>query len=215
MKKLFAMLLFCSGLYAQTDTEFSTLTVAVCETLSSTVGNDSIKVNTAFGTHLPQFFEKYAKSDEQASALYDKFFIRMQKNCPEFTRILSIGNLNEDWEILNQKPTTTINKAACRKFLDHKKMSYTEVGGEKTLVVLQKGIWSETFADGTTSRLNFKWKNDCEFELEFIESTNKDRKNLSTKGDKYQYGIFEETSKGLHVWVTNGEMYHTFWLYKN
>lgn len=219
MKKYFILLVFSlltPTLYSQTDDDVDILTHEICRTMNGLQGGDTIRVRMAYERHVPTFLEKHKPKESQLEELWHKIFIRLQKNCNEFQKILLRSESEKsDWEILNQKPVRTISDDVCRNFINHKNLSYREGSGSKTVVRCEDGYWIETFPDGTYSKLHFRWLNDCEFELEFIESNNYLRKDLSRAGDRYRYGIFEKSSKGLHIWVHEviSDSYHTFWLY--
>lgn len=69
---------------------------------------------------------------------------------------------------------------------------YPDFNGDTVNLIIDKGLWTDNFKDGTYSKLRFKWINDCEFEIEFIESNNPVQSQFSKKGDKYLYQIIEK-----------------------
>src|SRR5690606_16295768 len=134
------------------------------------------------------------KYDERTHReIMTNMYYRLQRNCREFAIILDrLAENQGDWACVESKPATALNKKTCRGFMQHKKYSYLEASGERVNVVVDGGYWYESFPDGTYSRCAFKWVTDCEFELEFIESDNRSRKNFSTRGDRYRYQILNQ-----------------------
>jgi hypothetical protein len=125
-------------------------------------------------------------------------------------------NHNKEWKLLNGKPKSTVTKTQCRDISALKKFYYLESNtSKKTFVTIDNGLWYEEFADGTFSKLNFKWISDCEFEIEFIESNNLSRKSLSHKGEKYLYGIYNRKGNDFEIWVADndGKPVQSFWLH--
>jgi len=170
-----------------------------------TNGADSLKVNAATAEHLPGFFERFEPANEDAfNAMLEKIYFHLQKNCTAFTSMLDDVNGNQgEWQILKDIPKNSLNKKTCRDLDKIKKFYYFEVNGDVTDVTIDKGIWLENFADGTFSKLEFKWTSDCEFDLIFIESNNTIRKNLSSKGDIYHYGLHEKKDEAYFMWIVN------------
>jgi hypothetical protein len=82
-------------------------------------------------------------------------------------------------------------------------------------MLIDKGHWVERFRDGTYSKLRFRWIDDCEFEIEFIESTNSVMSQVSKRGDRYRYQIINKNEKYYLVSVEavgTGE-YHLTYLF--
>ncbi len=209
MKNLFVIfaMLACMSAYCQTDAQIDSLCVKMCTTIKETNGADTLRINTATREHLPAFFDRFEAADEaEFDAMLEKIYFHLQKNCTVFTSMLDVveGNLGE-WQILKEIPKNTLNKKSCRDLDKIKKFFYHEVDGAVTNVTIDKGIWLEEFADGTFSKLEFKWTADCEFDLIFIESNNNIRKNLSSKGDKYHYGLHEKKDNAYFMWIVNND----------
>lgn len=216
MKKLtvFIALLMTQLTYCQTIEEIDALTLEMCTTLKSLeTKNDSVRINFTYEKHLPDFLSKYKIADEkQFNELFDRIFFRFQKNCIEFVEALGrVEGEKGDWEIVEDKPAVKIEKSDCRKL--EQNIYYKEYSGEIVNVTIADGYWTENFDDGTFSKLYFSWKNDCEFELEFIESNNAVKKNLSIKGDIYSYGIYAAENGVYDVW-TKSKNYNPYILFK-
>lgn len=221
MKKYFVIILFCqySFMISQTIQQIDSLTYKMCETLSGlNVIKDDIKFTMITQKHLPSFHKKFnITSQTVADSIGDKVFFRLQKNCKSFLDLLNRLEKNKsDWIILTQKPKSKISKKDYIDFFTGGKYYYKEYDGKLVNVVMTSNSWTETFEDNTTSKLLIHPKNNCEFELEFIESDNKIRKNFSTKGDLYNYGIYQLNENVFDIWTfsKNNNTIYSFRLYR-
>ena len=200
---LFFFIPFCFS--AQSIEDIDQLTFSICKTLNQPghKKSDSARLQDAFNENLPKFTAQF-KLDNYSEDLMSKIFLRLQRNCDEYKRIdyrLYPDELKGDWKLLDIKPISKISASECNLyFKKHKKFYYFEAGGDKTYVNIGKGFWIDTFKDGTTSKLYFK-KNDCKFELTFIESNNDLRKNFSVKGNQYFYEVISVENEILTVIV--------------
>ena len=124
---------------------------------------------------------------------------------------------NNNWEAVNTKPTTRLNKRSCEDFLKYKKYKYLEPEGDTVNLTIENGYWVEHFKDKTFSKLKFYWINDCEFEIEFVESNNKIRKAASKPGDKYKYQILDKKQNfyDMSVEIPETKVFAVFKLYIN
>ena len=179
---------------AQTIADKDVLVSKMCDDLDKNKHlSDSLRIQEVYKSHFYPYLDQIKKIHVDSVA--KSVFYRFQRNCPEFLRILSkMDPGTGDWEILKpeEKPKIVATKSQCAIFDESTKLTYLENNGDKVGVDLKDGIWIDRFVDGTYSRLNFKWINDCEFELEFIESNNETRKNLSKVGDVYSYEIISK-----------------------
>lgn len=202
---------------AQTIEDIDELTFSICKTLNKPghKKSDSARLQDAFNENFPKFAAKF-KLIEFSDDLSDKIFLRLQRNCDEYQKIdmrLYRNEVKSDWEILDVKPISNISTSECTGyFKKHKNFYYFEAGGDKTFVSIGKGLWIDTFTDGTTSKLYFKKKN-CLFELTFIESNNDLRKNFSVKGNRYFYEVISEENKVLTI-VTQSEEAKSYYKFK-
>lgn len=154
---------------------------------------DTLRILAAYEKHLYPFLSKFSK--EEAEDIGTNIFYRFQRNCNEFKRILDkLNPLKGDWVTVAEKPQTTLDKIHCINFLEHKDLSYLEFNGDTVKLRLDNGYWIDTFKDGTYSKLAFHWVNECEFDIEFIESNNVTRKNFSKRGDKYRYQVLSKNA---------------------
>lgn len=204
---LFIVLLFTSGqMVCQTDKQIDSLATQLCKTLEKNVNlTDSIRIQSSYEAHLPQFIKKFPQdSDDAFDALMNKIFYRYQKNCKLVVELIKNNSkMHGDWKSLSSKPKNTVSKTKCRELDKLKKFYYIMPDGDRVNVSIDNGLWHEDFEDGTFSKLEFKWTSDCEFEIIFIESNNLSRKNFSSKGEVYHYGIYSETGKDYFIWVND------------
>ncbi|HEX8561586.1 MAG TPA: hypothetical protein VF676_01285 [Flavobacterium sp.] len=216
IRYIFLFCLFFFNAYAQTIQQIDSVTLEMCTTLKGLTVHDSLKIRAVYEKHMPSFSKIITVSSEKAAAeLGDRLYFRLQKNCEAFSDLLNTLEAGKgDWGRLAQKPISSLSPKDCQLFGEGKKYYYKEYNGAIVNVEIANGIWRETFSDNTVSALNFLPGADCEFALEFIRSDNGMRKNLSVKGDTYQYGLFEK-KKGIYsVWVQGaGAAVDTFKLY--
>lgn len=196
MKKIFTILILsCLSIcYSQTDAEFDGITMEICKSLNENkTYPDSTRISLSLEQHIPVFMQNYnLETEEQLEAMLDKVYARLQKNCNEFVEILIKSDRNiSEWVLLEKAPVSKIQKKDCLRLTTAKHFYYLEYDGTKVHVTVENNKWTEKFEDGTYSILNFKWTGDCEYELEFVESNNNIRKNLSSKRDKYNYVLYE------------------------
>lgn len=219
MKK-YVLILFASfslQMSGQTIQQIDSLSSKMCESFKTLKGvKDQTQILMVFQKHMPGFYKKIGvASKEQADSVSDRIYFRLQKNCQAF--LDALGSLEEnksDWQKLSEKPKAKISKKQCDAFFAGKNFYYKEYDGKIVKVALSSTHWVETFHDNTTSTLLIRRKNNCEFDLEFLESNNNMRKNLSVKGDVYHYGVFSVENGVYDLWnVTRDNQYYSVRLY--
>jgi hypothetical protein len=191
----------------------------MCEDLNKNKHlNDSIRIDNIYKKYFYPYLSKV--SEREVDSIAKSVYFRFQKNCPEFLKILDKSNPGKgDWEIISkdEKPISSAKTNDCKNIASLKNLSYLEHSGDEVLVQIKDGYWIEKFIDGTFSKLNFTWINNCEFELEFIESNNETRGNMSKKGDKFNYEIItkEDTYYSMIAYIPKQDMYLKFKIYYN
>lgn len=175
---------------------------------------DSDRIKSAVVKHISPLIWNLTES-EQTDAL-DYVVFRMQRNCKEFKSMLDKSEPNKgDWKVVEQKPVSNFTKKEYLDFLKIGKYYYKEVSGDTVLLTIGNGIWEDHFKDGTYSRLKLRWLKNAEFQIEFIESNNRIRKNFSKPGDKYNYLLIEKDDNKykLSVEIVGTDRFVTFYLY--
>ncbi|WET03872.1 hypothetical protein [Flavobacterium sp. YJ01] len=175
--------------------------------------HNEIRLNTINKSHIMPFLAKFGDSISQRKA-FEKMIYRLQKNCNEFNALFPKKPTENGWGMQENQPVENITRKQCDSFQENSKYYYWESTGDKVEVTIDGKYWIEKFSDNTFSKLFYRNKSNCEFELEFIESNNLSRKNLSTKGDKYRYKIYDEKNNTYSVYLKNQETYYTFKLIK-
>ena len=209
--------LFCPFSYAQNIKQIDSLTAKMCASLANLKAiKDDVQVTLLFQKHLPGFYDQLGiASQEKADSIKDLVYYRLQRNCNEFTSLLSKLDTNKsDWNTLTDKPKISIGAKQCKVMSKGGRFFYKEYNGNIVKVTIGNNFWEETFEDGTQSKLSFIPKNNCEFDLNFIESNNEMRKNFSVSGDVYNYGMFSYRDKIYELWVFSKGVYYTFRLYE-
>jgi hypothetical protein len=216
MKKyLFAALLLCINFSrSQSIKSVDSLNIEICKSLAQNKDlHNEIRVNTINNSHITPYLSKFKDSIVQKKT-FELIFYRLQKNCNEFVALFPNKAKESSWSMQNEEPVEKISKQQCNHFDKISKYYYFENDGNKVEVTLSDNLWIEKFSDNTFSKLHYRKKGSCEFELEFIESNNITRRNLSIKGDKYLYSLYEEEGGTYSVYLKNKETYYTFKIIK-
>ena len=163
--------------------------------------SDSLRFESLNTKFIHSYLAQFSDSDRQDKI--DHLYFRFQNRCQSFRDYLQKADppKTDDWVRLNERPAITISENEINLFKKSTSFHYLEYGGEKTTVQTDKRFWKETFADKTYSQLYYKWIGKNKFELEFIESNNKGRKNFSKKGDTYVYELISKEKNFYWVLV--------------
>lgn len=214
-KHLFLILIFCFNLSpAQSIKSVDSLNIEICKSLVQNKDlNNEIRVNTINNSHITPYLTKLKDSIVQKKT-FELIFYRLQKNCNEFVALFPNKAKESSWSMQNEEPLEKISKERCNHFDKISKYYYFENDGNKVEVTLSDNLWIEKFSDNTFSKLHYRKKGNCQFELEFIESNNISRGNLSIKGDKYLYKLYDEENETYSVYTKNAETYYTFKIVK-
>lgn len=212
---LFISLMMVSTMgFAQTQAQKDSVINEVCKTLNTTPNlEDSLRIVNAFATHVHKFANRFSESTRPE--LLEGIFLRAQRLCPQLRILLAqVSPPQGDWKRVAEKPVGKATKKDCRAFLNHQQYSYKESDGISSVSIeIKKEIWTETFSDGTYSKLRLRWIGDCEFDLEFLESNNAIRQNMSKAGDKYHYRILEKNEGHYSLLYELDGIYATFRIY--
>lgn len=216
MKTSLLLILFFLTSFSRSQTvqAVDSLNIEICKALIQNKNlNDEIRINTITNSYIIPYMKKFKDSITQQKT-FELIFFRLHKNCNEFVTLFPHSKTDDGWAIQYEKPTGNISREQCHQLTKNSKYHYFENDGNKVEVTLSQNLWTEKFSDNTISKLHFKEKSNCEFELEFIESDNISRKNMSIKGDKYLYKIYDENPDSYRVYLKNKETYYTFKLLK-
>lgn len=165
----------------------------MCEEFKNTSNlPDSSRVENMYSKYLyPHLLNMNTK--ENIDSIGTSLYIRLQKECEEFRTFLIEKTNSEHWEIINEMPKSEFTKKQQKEFNKIKAFYYYEgETNEITNVILHKNLWVDHFPNHTFSKNYFKWNNENQFVLEFIESNNEGRKAYSRKGEKYFYQIINK-----------------------
>lgn len=216
MKKyLFIVLLFCANFSrSQSIKSVDSLNVEICKSLVQNKNLDNeIRMNTMEKFHIFPYLSKFNDTIIQRK-LFSQIYYRLLKNCDEFKTLFPAEAFSNGYNEQNKEPLINISKEQCDRFDKTSKYYYIENEGKKVEVTLNDNLWVEKFEDNTYSKLYYRKKSNCQFELEFIESNNFSRENLSVKGEKYLYKIFSEENDTYSVYLKNKETYYIFKIIK-
>ena len=203
-------------LYSQTVEDIDAAAAEICAYLETLdyIESDEIKLDILYRNNFSAFLENLP--EEKIEEAKRKLYYRLQRNCVAFQQLLQkLEPHVDDAKIVAEKPKTTISKKELKTFKKTEDFSYFEASGERTMVKIKDGYWQDNFTDNTYSKLFFKWIGTYDFELEFIESDNETRSNMSIPGDTYQYSIIEKKEGFYIISVTmeGQDMYQIFKMY--
>lgn len=213
---LLVLLFFAMAAQSQTIQQIDSLNSEICKTLQKIAFQDETTFQVALEKHIPEFYRLHnVNTATKSDSLLNLVYFRLQKNCNAFVVLLSKLEENKsDWAITDEKPKAAISDSELSKFFTIKNLYYKEYDGKIVNVGNKANLWSETFENGTVSKLEFKKTSKSTFVLKFIESNNETRKNFSVKGEEYSYGIYGKGENYYSAWVLSKEgKYHVFKLY--
>lgn len=215
MKKSSVILLigFSNITFSQTIKEIDSVSNVMCDYLKKLeIKNDTLKINTLYERQLYPYLGKFEQSNVQKVG--QQVFYRLQRNCVDFRNLLDrLQPPKVPVTRVIVKPNPEISKKEIREFKNQKEFHYFEVAGDTTKVTMEKGEWTDSFADKTFSKLTYDWINETEFELVFVESNNETRSNFSVKGDKYIYQVLSKED-GFYLMTVNIPGQKTFEKFK-
>lgn len=192
--QLLAMILLLSlNSSAQSRNEVDSVSKEICKTISlSQETNDSLRLTQSMMRHLEPILENI-KSDSEAEEYWNKIFFNLQKSCKIFWDLIQkITPPNDHWQEVQAIPASKLSDKEFYEFKRIKAFYYLEPNGDTTKVQIDQSNWKEIFADHSYSFLEMEWLDQFTYELTFIESNHEIRKNMSLKGDSYQYHLLEK-----------------------
>lgn len=208
---LFFILFFYTSISkSQSIQSVDSLNIEICKSLIQNKNlNNEIRTNTMEKSHIFPYLSRFNDTIIQKK-IFTQIYYRLLKNCDEFKTLFPAEPFSNGYGEQNTEPIINISKEQCNHFDKISKYYYFENDGKKVEVTLSDDLWIEKFEDNTYSKLYYRKKSNCQFELEFIESNNFSRGNLSVKGEKYLYKIFNEENETYSVYMKNKETYYTF-----
>lgn len=218
MKLILLLLIFqltSYSIFAQVDKVNDSLIEEICTYLTDNNHlEDKVRYERIKARYIyPIIYKiKNSKRDEAINFIS----ARLQRNCKEFDEMVERLNPPKgDWVRIDKKQTSSLSKEVCEDFLKIGEYYYFGADGEKVYLTIENNIWEDHFLDNTYSKLNLSWTDTCEFEIEFVESNNKIRRNFSKPGDKYKYQILEKDDNyyKLSVEIVQANQFFTFKLY--
>lgn len=185
-------LLFSTYSFAQSQSVVDSIANEICKTIGqSTETVDSVRIFNSVNAHLEEIIEEMNR--EEVEEFWNNIYFRLQKNCTIFWEIIKRNSPETvHWQDVAEIPDSKMTKSEYGKFKEIKSFIYMEPNGDTVNVSIKNSQWEERFQDKTYSRLKMDWLNDSTFELSFVSSNNKIRKNFSNPGDKYNYYLIEK-----------------------
>jgi hypothetical protein len=215
IRMFFLFLLFSLKTVGQSTASNDSLIAVMCKTLAANkAAVDSEKIKLVVTKHLNPYLQKF--EDAKVEEVSDAIFIRAQRQCKDFADLIfRLTPKQSDWQMVDKKPVSKMQKKDCVELLKHKKLFYLEANGDTVNLSIENGFWIDHFKDSTSSTLKFRQLTNCEFEIEFVKSNNSIRQKLSNPGDKYRYQILEklEGSYLMSAEIVGGNQFMTFKIY--
>ncbi|MGG9962464.1 hypothetical protein [Ferruginibacter sp. SUN106] len=215
IKMLFFFSLLSLKVFGQSTAANDSLIAVMCKTLAANKATvDTEKIKLVVTQHLNPYLQQF--DNTKAEEISDAIFIRAQRQCKDFADLIfRLTPKQSDWQMVDKKPVSRMEKKNCIEFLKIKKYFYLEANGDTVNLSIENGLWTDHFKDSTFSTLKFRQLNNCEFEIEFISSNNSMRQKLSNPGDKYRYQILEklEGSYLMSAEIVGGNQFMTFKIY--
>ena len=128
----------------------------------------------------------------------NKIGTKMIKDCPYMLDTFPSGVVGNEEKVSKQSNL----KCGDLKKGDFYYLTERPEGGivDTTFVTISNDMFLERMKNGKTySRLNIKWKENCEFDLIFRESNDPIKKELSKDGDIYEYEILTNDSESVFL----------------
>ncbi|WP_203258961.1 hypothetical protein [Hyunsoonleella ulvae] len=188
-----------------------TLVTNICEDLY----NIEIKDNDA---DILNYFTKYCNKNNINENRRSELMVRLVRNCDFFSNgDLAEVDMHKDWEHFSTRPSSKLKEDILEQFINERMLFY--YGFEKKVVKVEvtPEIWYEKMEDGTFSKLKLVKNGKNQFYIEFIESNNAYKNNLSETGDKYFYEIIDhkDNKYKLSAHVLERSDYYTYVVYSS
>jgi hypothetical protein len=201
--------------FSQTQEKKDSIVNLICDSISKIKNEpDSQRFLKPFFYYFNSFAKEFPQT--QKEKLFESIYFRLQRNCIEAKVLLAkVQPPKGDWKSVSEKPKIKLEKMACDKFLKHVQYFYLESNGDTVHLQIKNGYWIDSFEDGTYSKLKFTWLKNCEFELSFIKSNNRIRRNFSKHGDLYKYQVLNKNDNyyDMSVEIAGSNKFTTFKIY--
>lgn len=163
---------------------------------------DGTELWLSIQNQLEEAFENEVNINSEV-LLYCLFFNNHPvKNClanyfliSEFRTDIQKESNEENWVELEKNLNTKLTKNECSDLFESTNLRYVQDAGDTVYIKIEDSNWSEIQEKGKYHNKNrLIFKGDCEYELEFVESTNPEENKQFKKGDKILYRIIEKES---------------------
>ncbi len=222
IQKHFLLLLFIVGAIGQICAQdiYDKLSRKLCKCVEKEQVKDPSGMGYCFEKllvnnleELKDYYNAQTMSDLNMEEIGNKIGAKMIKECDYVIDNFPTGMVG------SQEPVTKQQNLNCEDlkngdFYYLNKRPQTGVI-DTTFVTISNNMFLERMKNGRTySLLNIKWKEDCKFSLEFKESNDPMKKEVSSPGDIYEYEILTNGEKSFFLNVFWRERTHQFELFK-
>jgi hypothetical protein len=210
------MVVMCSAFAkAQSIQQIDSVALMMCDHLKDLkVDNDTARLEYLYKSQLYPYLETIKASKKQE--IGNRVYYRLQRNCTTFSELLDrLEPPKEASERVTVKPIPVATTQEIKEFKVREEFYYFEINGDTTRVQMKNGLWKDHFTDNSYSNLKYKWLNEHEFELTFLESDNEGRSLFSAPGDTYIYQLVSKMADyyQMSVHIPGQKVYAKFKLY--
>ncbi|WP_121668022.1 hypothetical protein [Mesonia aquimarina] len=162
---------------------------------------------------IKEYYKAETMDEINLEELGNKIGAKMIKECPYVLDNFSSGFMVDE-EKVDKQPDLNCNDLKKGDF--YYLIERPENGiMDTTFVTISNDMFLERMKNGKTySLLNIKWKENCAFDLIFKESNDPMKKELSKKGDVYEYEILTNSSESVFLKTTWMDRSYQFELIK-
>lgn len=194
---------FCSLLFAQDL--YSNLSKEICECIEKENVKSLEEMNPCFENviidnlrEIKAYYNVATLDEIDMDELGNKLGARLINECKETTKLISTEYLKDE-PIIEKQENLTCDELKQGDFYYLTKRINSNVS-DTTYVTISNQMFLERMNYGKNySLLNIIWKDDCKFDLEFKESNDPFKKELSKPGDIYQYEIITNDTKSVKL----------------
>lgn len=144
--------------------------------------------------------------------LGNKIGVKLVKECDYVINTFPSGTVEEEKKVKRQ-PNLTCNDLKKGDFYYLTPNPVLKVS-DTTFVTITNNMFLERMRNGRTySMLEIRWKDKCKFDLEFKESNDPFKKELSKKGDIYEYEVLQNNANSTFIqinWKGKGYQFELF-----
>ncbi|THV59308.1 hypothetical protein EZV76_10810 [Flagellimonas alvinocaridis] len=210
MKKIFLTLVFISLItkYSFSQDVYDTMSNQICKCIGSNGAENVDQMMPCIEDAMLKNVEALKAENGVESIteidtdlMGNKVGARLLKTCDYALKVFA-NQQKEEKKIVAKQHNLTCEHLKSGDFYYLNQSSSDASTPDTTHVTISNNMFLERMNNGRTySLLNIEWKSDCKFELEFKESNDPLKKELSQPGDKYLYEVMTNGPESIVVKV--------------